>query len=301
MSILRWASFPAALVAAGAWAAFALREHWIDPTAIPTVVTLAALVVALLLERAMPRRRVPWEAGELRTDLGWVFVNGLVTAPLTEALAAGVAVAVAVRAGAGAVAGWSTLSQVVVGLLVMELGIYVVHRAAHGIPALWRLHAVHHAPLTMRALNNPRMHPVELLVRAMATYLPALLLGVGPTALAWLGAVRGVHLWFGHIDADLRYGPLNYLLNTASVHRWHHADDPERGAMSNYGGMLVVFDQLFGTFRLPPEASEPTGMGLFGVRTYPRHDLLRSIVAPVCWQGCTGGAPQEDSSGQSPS
>lgn len=285
MKIIRWTAFPGALLAGGLFSGFALAYEWLAPAAIPLAVTFGALLLALSLERWLPRRGLLPERGETATDLGWLVLNGVVSQPVAEAAIA--AIAIVLAPDGGLVSGMHVVVQVAVGLLVFELGTYAAHRAAHEVPWLWKLHAVHHAPTTMRALNNPRLHPAELLVRTVVTNLPALLLGVSPVAFAWLAAVRGVHLWFGHIDADLRYGPLSRVLNTASVHRWHHADSVEEGGMANYGGMFVLFDQLLGTFRLPPEEAEPTGMGLIGVPKYPRHRLWRSLVAPICWRRCT--------------
>lgn len=285
MHLLRWTAFPATLTLVALASAWALSRPEVTPATVPTIVMVVVLVEALLLERLLPRRGRPGEAGETRTDLAWIALNGVLQ-PVFEGLMAATAVLLAGALGTGGLAGGSVVVQVVVALLVQEVGIYALHRAGHEVPWLWRLHAAHHAPTTMRALNNPRLHPGELLLRVTATYLPLLLLGIGPVALAWVAAVRGVHVWFGHIDADLRYGWLNHVFNTASVHRWHHADSVEEGGMANYGGMFVFMDQLLGTFVLPPETAEPRAMGLFGDLTYRRDSVLFSLVAPACWGRC---------------
>lgn len=287
MNIVRWTTFPMVMSAVGVGAALALGQRWLPPEAVPLVVALATLPIALVLERVVPRRSRTPEPGETATDLAWLVLNGALSRPVAEAAAAGIVVAFASAWGRGPAADWSIAAQAGAGFLVMELGTYARHRAMHEVPWLWRLHAVHHAPTTMRALNNARQHPLELGVQTGLTLLPALLLGIGPEALAWLASVRAAHLWFGHIDADLRYGPLNYVLNTASVHRWHHASSRTSGGMANYGELWVGFDHLFGTFHLPPEVEEPEAMGLSGDTAYPRHQLLRTVVAPWCWERCT--------------
>lgn len=286
--ILQWTAFPVSLVLVAVVAAWALTWPGVAPALVPTVVLFVVLGEALLLERVIPRRGQPSEPGETATDVGWLAVNGVLQ-PLLEGGLAAVAVVGAGVVGDGWLGAWPLVAQAMVAMLVLEVGAYVVHRAGHENRWLWRLHAAHHAPTTMRALNNVRLHPGELLLRALATYLPLVVLGIDPVAMAWVAAVRGVHLWFGHVDADLRYGWLNRVFNTASVHRWHHADSIEEGGTANYGGMFVFMDQLMGTFVLPPESAEPTAMGLFDPADYPRNRLWRSVVAPFCWRRCVGG------------
>lgn len=114
---------------------------------------------------------------------------------------------------------------------------------------------------------------------------PILLLGFSSEVLAMVGAVKGLTVAFQHANLDLRHGALNYLLATNSVHRWHHSADKHE-VNGNYGGILVVFDLLFRSYRVPHEDLEPKQMGLFDERFYPIHSAWRSCVAPLCWQRC---------------
>lgn len=114
---------------------------------------------------------------------------------------------------------------------------------------------------------------------------PVLLLGFSAEAIATAGAVQGVVVAFQHADVDLRHGLLNRVFATNSVHRWHHSARPDE-ANANYGGVLSLFDQAFGTYRVPPEHHEPQRMGLFAEHHYPVHAVVRSTVAPLCWRRC---------------
>ena len=60
----------------------------------------------------------------------------------------------------------------------------------------------------------------------------------------------------------MRFGPLNYLVNTPALHRWDHSRDPSEGNR-NYGENLMLFDLLLGTF-LCPARRPPVDIGIVG-------------------------------------
>src|SRR5690606_2451125 len=68
--------------------------------------------------------------------------------------------------------------RVGLGLLVFELGGYAYHRLAHRVPALWRLHAVHHSAPAMDWLAAFRQHPLEIVLMTIAQNVPIVMLGV---------------------------------------------------------------------------------------------------------------------------
>lgn len=276
--------FPGSLALAvfGAWAGL---DAGVDPALLPVVATAVALVVVLAAERWLPRVGRPTEAGELRTDLGFVGLTVLVADPLSKAALVGLLAAVAGWLPPGP-SGQLPLAVGVVGVLVAGgLGDYWAHRLGHEWSWWWRLHAVHHAPHRMTALNNFRIHPADLLLKVLFASIPVLLLGFSSEAIGVAGVIRGLNIAFQHADADLRHGPLNLIFSTNSVHRWHHSAEPEE-ANKNYGGVLSIFDLAFGTYRVPAEHLEPERMGLFDETGYPVHGLRRSIAAPLCWRRC---------------
>lgn len=152
------------------------------------------------------------------------------------------------------------------GLLVgavMDLGLYVMHRASHAHGFLWRLHAIHHSPERLYWLNGGRRHPLSALVLAGPGLTVLLVLGATPIALgAWL-SFMSVHLAFQHANLDYRLGPLRYLLGVTEMHRWHHKRE-FADAQVNFGEVWLIWDHLFGTFHDAPRSS---GKGEVGLRS----------------------------------
>ena len=73
------------------------------------------------------------------------------------------------------------------------------------------------------------------------------MIGAPPDALALYLVSTAIHGFFQHCNIDLRLGPLIHVFSMAELHRWHHARTG-RGAIFNYGGILIIWDRLFGTY-----------------------------------------------------
>jgi sterol desaturase/sphingolipid hydroxylase (fatty acid hydroxylase superfamily) len=78
-------------------------------------------------------------------------------------------------------------------------------------------------------------------------YLPLYLLGLNPLAVGGMLAVNLFYQFWLHTDLVGRLGPLEWVFNTPSHHRVHHASNSEY-LDRNYGGILIVWDRLFGTY-----------------------------------------------------
>ena len=286
---LQIASFPFVLIAALLLAAAALAQG-VSPELLPLLATVGALGVVLPLERILPRVGRPAEAGETRADLTWMALSGAVSDPLAHAGAVALT-AWLLTVLPGGIASDLPLALGALGVLgVTSFGDYWAHRFSHQIDWWWKLHAVHHAPHRMVALNNTRLHPADLALKSAFQLVPILVLGFSPGAVALFGVVRGIQVAFQHADVDFRHGWINHWIAINSVHRWHHSSTAAE-AHNNYGGVLVVWDKLFGTFLLPAEDQNPTAMGLFNEGRYPIHGIARSLIAPLCWTGCVTEAP----------
>ncbi len=296
-TLSQYAAFPLNLAVGVALSLWALRSG-MDLAVLPTVALLATLLPVLLLERWMPRQARPRDEGERRTDFGFIALSALVD-PLAHATAAGLAATLLLSHQGGPhhiqVIQALPLPLAALGaLLVSELGDYWAHRWSHTHRGWWRLHAVHHAPRRMVALNNFRLHPLDLLLKVTFATVPVLLLGFHPEAVVLAAVIRSVTIAYQHADVYLRHGFLNHIFATNSVHRWHHSAAEEE-ANANYGSVLILFDQLFGTYRVPLESENPQLMGLFTTDRYPVHQLFRSLVAPLCWRQCVPPADTQRS------
>lgn len=167
-------------------------------------------------------------------------------------------------------------------LLWIEFAKYWSHRIHHGHPALWWLHALHHGSERLYWLNNLRFHPLNHALNTVVALLPLLLAGVPQDALLGALAVTQPVVLLQHLNARTDNGWLNRVFSTNEVHRWHHSAEPSE-AQANFGSALVLFDQLFGTYRPADARSRPSAIGLFGDGAgYPaRASYLRQLIAPL--------------------
>lgn len=141
-------------------------------------------------------------------------------------------------------------------LLGVDFLYYWWHRASHRVRALWAAHVVHHQSEDMNLAVALRQAPLTSFT-IMPFYLPLTLLGVPPFQLAIAASVNTLYQFWIHSELIPKLGPLEWVLNTPSHHRAHHGINP-RYIDKNYGGTLIVWDRLFGTFE---EESEPVVYG----------------------------------------
>lgn len=143
---------------------------------------------------------------------------------------------------------------VVLAVLGVDFFFYWAHRVAHRVRLVWATHQAHHSSEQFNfstALRQKWNNSHELVIWA-----PLPLLGV-PPALVFLGfSLSLVYQFFVHTERiRTLWRPVELVLNTPSHHRVHHGSDPEY-LDRNYGGILIVWDRLFGTFQ--PELHRPT-------------------------------------------
>lgn len=241
-------------------------------------ITYACLALALFaLERAMPHERA-WlvNDGQMGPDLAHTVLNkGCVQIMVVVAVGAGVAEAVADKGGNLWPSGWPMALQVVLGLVIAEIGLYAAHRIAHEWKRLWRFHAVHHSAPRLWFFNTGRFHVVDTTVSILLSQ-PLLFLAGAPSEIfIWVASFTAYVGMLTHCNVVMRTGPLNYVFNTPALHRWHHSREPRYGNR-NYGENLMLFDLALGTFLVPP-GRPPSEPGIEGVM--PR-TFLGQLWAP---------------------
>lgn len=131
--------------------------------------------------------------------------------------------------------------------LLHELAYYLYHRAAHRVRWFWASHAVHHSPNELTLATALRLGWTGKLTGNALFFAPLLWLGFSPLAVFGTLAANLLYQFWLHAAWIPRLGPLEWVLNTPSHHRVHHGCNPEY-LDCNYGGVLIVYDRLFGTF-----------------------------------------------------
>ncbi len=208
----------------------------------------------LLAPRRAPTltRAMRWPA-----NLGLTALNTLLVRLLFPLAAVGAAAFAAAR-------GWGLLNylevplvlELPVALLALDLLIYLQHVMMHAVPALWRLHRVHHADLDYDLTTGVRFHPLEILLSMVVKC--AAILALGPPAVAVLvfEVLLNTSSLFNHGNLRLPAGvdrALRWLLVTPDMHRVHHSVAADE-ANSNFGFNLPWWDHLLGTYRDQPRA-----------------------------------------------
>jgi len=146
---------------------------------------------------------------------------------------------------------WWTWAIAILGL---DFLFYWTHRTAHRVRLVWATHQAHHSSEYFNfatALRQKWNNSHELLFWA-----PLPLLGVPPAMVFLAFSVSLVYQFFVHTErVRTMWRPVEIVMNTPSHHRVHHGSDPEY-LDRNYGGILIVWDRLFGTFQA--EVQRPT-------------------------------------------
>lgn len=138
---------------------------------------------------------------------------------------------------------WRTWAAAFVSL---EFAYYWFHRASHRIRWLWATHATHHSSEQLTLLASFRLGWTSLLSAGWAFYLPLVFVGFDPRLIFALLTFNLHYQFFLHTEAVGRLGPIEWLFNTPAHHRLHHATN-DCYLDRNYGGVLIIFDRMFGT------------------------------------------------------
>jgi len=148
----------------------------------------------------------------------------------------------------------------VAGFFAVEFVYYWFHRWSHTVRWLWASHAVHHSANEMTFPAAIRLGWTGALSGGWVLFAPLILLGFHPVMVATLLSANLAYQFFLHTEAVGKLGLLEWVLNTPSHHRVHHASN-KRYIDKNFGGVLIVFDRWFGSFAAESH-EEPIRYGL---------------------------------------
>lgn len=137
---------------------------------------------------------------------------------------------------------------------------YWYHRAAHRVRWLWATHAVHHSATRLNLTAALRLGWTGVITGHFLFFAPLVWLGWSPRAVGAMMALDLAYQFFIHTELVPSLGPLEWVFNTPRHHSVHHASNDEC-LDRNFGGILIVFDRIFGTFAAPPRAPLRFGLG----------------------------------------
>lgn len=183
--------------------------------------------------------------------------------------------------------------EVPLAIVLLDYTLFVWHVLTHKVPALWRLHAIHHADPDLDASTALRFAAAEMIVSVPWRAAQVVTIGPSPLALSAWQTLTLVAILFHHSNVRLPLAVERRLCRvvvTPRLHGIHHSDVREE-TDSNWGTILALPDRLHGTLRLEPP-QDAIRIGLPVLATRPRPDRARSGRSrPASSAAAGAGAP----------
>lgn len=159
---------------------------------------------------------------------------------------------------------WSVptnVATILLCLILADKAYYWEHRVSHEVNLIWATHTVHHSSPHYNISVAYRFGPMDALV-PIPFHLPLVLVGFNPFVVVACEALVQSYQTLLHTEVVRRFPrPIEWLFNTPSHHRAHHGSN-DRYLDKNYGGILIIWDRLFGTFQAEEDEVDPVKYGL---------------------------------------
>lgn len=141
--------------------------------------------------------------------------------------------------------------ELLLSIMILDLiAQYGVHYFLHKIPALWRLHLVHHSDKNVDASTGTRHHPLDFILRESFALIAVLITGMPISFYFFYRILSVLFTYFTHANISLPLWldkGMSYLIVTPNMHKFHHHFQLP-WTDTNYGNMLSIWDRIFGTF-----------------------------------------------------
>ena len=251
-------------------------------------------IIMAVWEFVVPRRKQAIRRGwRWPNNLGVVATNTLLVRILFPTTAVGLALLAQTRGfGLFNVIALPAWVGVVASVIILDLAIYLQHVLFHAVPALWRLHRMHHADLEFDVSTGLRFHPIEILLSMLIKFAVVAALGAPALSVLIFEVLLNATSMFNHANVRIPLGidsVLRWLVVTPDMHRVHHSI-LARETNSNFGFNSPWWDRLFGTYRAQPTAGhEAMTIGIEQFRDSRELWLDRMLVQP--FQGGVGEYP----------
>lgn len=247
-----------------------MLHGWLD---LETVTFLTLCPVFAVLEWLAPARPVRrWR--QLPVDLIAFFVLLPAGKAIQIALTAGMNAAGLDRTASvlSALRGLSPIPKVLLGLVLVDLALYWMHRWLHS-SVLWRAHKWHHSIEHLYWFSGFRASLVQLALNAVPQFvIPVVILHATPLQVG-IGFSVGLffQLWI-HANLPISLGVLRHVFVSPAFHRVHHST-ARAHRDKNFGGFFTVWDRMFGTFVDPLRTRADFAIGIDG-----DHSAARMLV-----------------------
>jgi sterol desaturase/sphingolipid hydroxylase (fatty acid hydroxylase superfamily) len=263
-----------------------LSQFQFSEAAVRLTAFLVVFAAMAVWEIAAPRRKLAVaKASRWFANLCLTIINTLLVRLIFVILP--VSVSILARAK-----GWGLLNMfdlpswfdIIAGVILLDLGMYLQHVMLHILPPLWRLHLVHHTDMDIDMTTGLRLHPFENIISTTIKLAAVSVIGPHPLAVIIFDIIINSAVMFNHGNVRIPYAvdrALRYAIVTPDMHRVHHSVNI-RETSSNFGFMLSWWDRLFGTYRGQPAAGHD-GMiiGLAQYRNPNDFSLYRLLILPV--------------------
>ena len=252
---------------------------------------VAVLVTMALWEVLTPRR--PSSYSRIRrwpNNLGIVALNTALVRILLPGAAVGLALI-------GEQRGWGLLNHlpvprwaaVLASMILLDLAIYLQHVMFHAVPALWRVHRMHHTDLHFDVTTGVRFHPIEIVLSMLFKLGLVAALGAPAMGVLLFEVLLNATALFNHGNVRMPLGLdrlLRWLVVTPDMHRVHHSILVQE-TNSNFGFNLPWWDWLLGTYRDQPAVGHNAmTIGIEQFREARELRLDRMLLQP--FRGPTG-------------
>jgi sterol desaturase/sphingolipid hydroxylase (fatty acid hydroxylase superfamily) len=171
--------------------------------------------------------------------------------------------------------GWPAWATIPLAVIALDLAIYLQHVMFHAVPALWRLHRMHHSDQEIDVTTGVRFHPLEILLSLGIKFGVVAALGTPAISVVIFEVLLNATSMFNHSNVRMPLWldrVLRWIVVTPDMHRVHHSIIV-RETNSNFGFNLPWWDRMFDTYRDQPEAGH-TGMTI-GIEQFREPDEQR--------------------------
>ena len=185
----------------------------------------------------------------------------------------------------------NTLWAVVLCFVLDDLRYYWWHRISHERRWFWASHVIHHSSQHYNLTTALRQTWTGQVLGQILFKTPLIFLGFHPAMVLFVGAVNLIYQFWIHTELINRMGPFEWIFNTPSHHRVHHATNP-RYLDANYAGTLIIWDRMFGTFIPESDDEKPRygiikNLGTFNPLVISFHEwigIARDVWSAKSWR-----------------